>query len=279
MDKEISTLQNIINTVIQYCVNYSFQVLGAIIVLALGFAVANWVSRLLLQLLKKRNLDITLSKFLAGVVRVLILVFAVIIALGKFGITIAPFIAALSAVAFGASFALQGPLANYGAGISIILSRPFVVGDTVLINEISGLVEEVKLACTILTDEDGVKITIPNKKIVGEIVHNSKVNKIVEGVIGISYDSDPVTAIRLITQAVEKFPEVAKIPKPQIGIQRFADSSIDIDYRYWAPTARYFQTMHAVNLAVFQALGKADIRIPFPQRDVHIISQPAQTQA
>jgi len=279
MEKEISTLQNIINTVIQYCVNYSFQVLGAIIVLALGFAVANWVSGLLLQLFKKKNLDITLAKFLAGVVRILIITFAVIIALGKFGITIAPFIAALSALAFGASFAIQGPLANYGAGISIILSRPFVVGDTVSINDISGLVEEVKLACTILTDEDGVKITIPNKKIVGEIVHNSRVNKIVEGVVGISYDSDPVMAIRLITQAVEKFPEVAKTPKPQIGIQRFADSSIDIDYRYWAPTAKYFQTVHAVNLAIFQALEKANIRIPFPQREIRILSQPAQTQA
>jgi small conductance mechanosensitive channel len=97
--------------------------------------------------------------------------------MGKFGISIAPFIAALGALAFGASFALQGPLSNYGAGLMIIIARPFVVGDTITVKNVSGIVEEVTLATTILTTEDGEKITIPNKHIVGEILNNSFANR------------------------------------------------------------------------------------------------------
>ncbi|MBE9545463.1 MAG: mechanosensitive ion channel family protein, partial [Proteobacteria bacterium] len=173
--------------------------------------------------------------------------------------------------------AIQGPLSNYGAGLTIILTRPFVVGNTITVAGVSGVVEEVKLACTILTNEDGVKITIPNKHIVGEVLHNSRENKIVESVIGISYDSDPEKAVEQVRQILEKFEEVQQTPRPQVGIQEFADSSINIGYRYWVPTAKYFQVSYEVNSAVYKALQEAGINIPFPQRDVHIISQPGQT--
>jgi len=277
MEEELTAIQKLINTAIEFCVNYSFQVLGAIIILILGVVASNWVVKILLSLFEKKKLDITLSKFLAGMAKILVLIFVILIALGKFGITIAPFIAALGALAFGASFALQGPLSNYGAGLTIILTRPFVVGNTITVAGVSGVVEEVKLACTILTNEDGVKITIPNKHIVGEVLHNSRENKIVESVIGISYDSDPEKAVEQVRQILEKFEEVQQTPRPQVGIQEFADSSINIGYRYWVPTAKYFQVSYEVNSAVYKALQEAGINIPFPQRDVHIISQPGQT--
>ncbi len=249
--------------------------IGALIVLAIGVFVANWVAKVLLGIFQKRKLDITLSGFLAGAVKVLILGFAVLIALGKFGITIAPFVAALSAMAFGASFAIQGPLSNYGAGLSIILSRPFVVGDTITVAEVSGVVEEVKLACTTLTNEDGVKITIPNKEIVGQIIHNSKADKIYKGVVGISYGSDPEKAVRVVREVLSSFAEVRQEPKPQIGIEAFADSSVNIAYRCWIPTIKYFQIQYAINQSVFRALQKAGITIPFPQREVRMVSVPA----
>lgn len=277
MEEELTAIQKLIDTAIEFCVNYSFQVLGAIIILILGVMVSNWVAKILLSLFEKKKLDITLSKFLAGVAKILVLVFAILIALGKFGITIAPFIAALGALAFGASFAIQGPLSNYGAGLTIILTRPFVVGNTITVADVSGVVEEIQLACTILTNEDGVKITIPNKHIVGEILHNSRENKIVESVIGISYDSDAEKAVKQVRQILGKFEDVQQKPRPQVGIQEFADSSINIGYRYWVPTVKYFQVSYEVNSAVYKALQEAGINIPFPQRDLHIISQPGQT--
>ena len=275
MKEELSTLQKLIDTLVEFFVNYSFQVVGAVIILIIGVLIAHSVTDIFLKFTETKKWDITLSKFLAGGIKILILGFAVLIALGKFGITIAPFIAALSALTFGASFAIQGPLSNYGAGISIIMGRPFVVGNTITVAGVSGVVQEVKLACTILTNEEGVKITIPNKHIVGEILYNSQENRLAEGLVGISYDSDPEMAIGVVRRTVEQFSEVTKDPRPQIGIRDFGDSAVNIGYRYWVPTAKYFQITYAVNLAIYKALQTAKIPIPFPQRDIHIISQPA----
>jgi small conductance mechanosensitive channel len=261
-------------------VNYSFQVIGAIIVLVAGIVAARVLASFLLKLFEKKHLDITLSKFVTGLVKGLIIGFAIIIALGKFGITIAPFIAALAAMAFGASFALQGPLSNYGAGLTIILTRPFVVGNTITVAGVSGVVEEIKLGATILIDEDGVIITIPNKHVVGEIVHNSEKTRIVEETIGISYDDNPEGAIEIITKTLGEFEEISTDPPPQIGIEDFGDSSINIGFRYWIPSTRYFEILYRVNMAVYKRFKESKIDIPFPQRVVHMVaSTPAAGQA
>jgi small conductance mechanosensitive channel len=273
MEKELSAVQQFIKTAIEFLTNYSFQVVGAILVLVIGNFIANWALRVVLKLCNAKKIDITLAKFIASCVKILILAFAIIIALGKFGITITPFIAMIGAGAFGVSMALQGPLSNYGAGISIILGHPFVVGDTIVVTGQSGVVQEVTLSSTILTDEDGVKITIPNKSIVGEIIHNSFKHKIVENMVGISYDCDPEKAIQVLQEVISGFKEVSQTPKPQVGLQEFGDSSINIGCRYWIPTTKYFQTLCSINLAIHKALAAANITMPYPQRDVHIIPE------
>ncbi len=277
MQEKVTAIQKLVNTLIEFSVNYSFQVFGAVIILIVGGLLAKWIGGLVLNLCTKKKFDITLSKFISSTVKLVVFAFACLIALGKFGITITPFVAALGAVAFGATYAIQGPLSNYGAGLSIILGRPFVVGDTITVTGVSGLVEEVKLACTILSNEDGVKITIPNKHIVGEILYNSKANKVVEGVVGIGYDNDPEKAIQIVKQALRQFSDVTQTPPAQIGIKDFGDSAINISFRYWIPTAKHFHTSYEINLAVYKALQTANISIPFPQRDVHIISQTSNT--
>ena len=276
MKEEIETIEKLFDLIIEFTVNYGFQVFGAIVILIIGVIVARWLSKGVIKLCEKRKMDITLSKFLGNFVKILVLVFVLIIAMGKFGISIAPFIALLGALAFGASFALQGPLSNYGAGLTIVLARPFVVGDTITVKNVSGIVDEVTLATTILSTEDGEKITIPNKHIVGEILNNSFANRVVENTVGISYDDDPEKAINVIKETLKQFTQISSEPAPQIGIQEFADSSFNIGMRYWIPTKQYFGTLYEVNLAVYKALAAAEIAIPFPQQDIHIISQPQQ---
>jgi small conductance mechanosensitive channel len=271
MESQITALQKFINTIIEFCVNYSFQVIGAIIILLAGFYIAKWVSSLIAKLCQKKELDVTLTGFLASFIKALVITFAVVLAVGKFGITIAPFIAVIGAVVFGATYAIQGPLSNYGAGLVIILGRPFVVGDTITVKDVDGVVNQVKLANTTLVTEDGVIVTIPNRHIVGEIVWNSKAQRIIEATVGISYGDDPEKAISAIRQTLKSLSDVVDKPVPQIGIDEFADSSVNIAYRYWVPTGKYFQTKYDVNLAVFKALKDNNITIPFPQRDVNII--------
>jgi len=270
MEIELDTIQQIYNVVFEFIINYSFQILGAIIILIVGAKLAGWLGRLVTNLCEKKNVDITLARFLGNVVKILTLTFVIIIAIGKFGISIAPFIAALGAIAFGTSFAISGPVSNYGAGLVIILSRPFVIGDTITINNVSGIVEEIHLATTILTTEDDEKITIPNKHIIGEILLNSFNNRIVESSVGISYQDDPEKAIAVIREALSRIDDICSEPPPQIGIEAFGESSIDLGMRYWVPTKKYFQTLYRGNLAVHKALQEAQITIPFPQRDVNL---------
>jgi small conductance mechanosensitive channel len=273
LDEELKTINKAYQLVMEFMVNYSFQVVGALIILILGFIAASMISRGLGRLLERRQVDVTLRGFVVSVVRTLILACFIIISLGKFGITIAPFVAALGAAAFGVGMALQGPIANYGAGLSIILSRPFKVGDTVTMNSVSGIVEEIKLANTTLRTEDGEVITIPNKLVIGVIIQNSYQHKIVESVIGIDYQDSPELAVKVILDALSGIGDVAMEPKPQVGIDSFGDFSINIGLRFWVPMEKYFEARYRANQAVFTALKSAGITIPYPRREVFFLNQ------
>ena len=275
MQEEITAIQKMLDTIAEFGVNYSLQIVGAIIILIAGVMAARWLSRSTVKVCERKELDVTLSKFISRAIYILVITFTVIIAMGKFGITIAPFIAALGAAAFGVSFALQGPMSNYGAGIVIIITRPFVVGDTISIKDVNGVVQEVTLGNTILLDEDGVVITIPNKHIVGEIIYNSGTRRIVECQLGIGYKDDYEAAIRILKETLSKFDDVIGDPAPQIGIQELADSTVKIGLRYWVPSQKYFGTSFAVNLSVLSALQGAGFEAAFPRRDLRIVSQPA----
>ena len=268
----ISTLERLIDILLEFIINYSFQVIGATIIFIIGLMIARWASKFVIKLCEKKGIEITLRKFLSDVIKVLILIFVTIICLGKFGISVAPFIATLGAVTLGISLALQGLFANYAAGLIIILTRPFVVGNTIAIKNNTGVVEEVKLVSTILSTEDGEQITIPNKHIIGEILYNSFAYKVVESSVSISYGNDPEKAIAMVREVLNEHSQIPSDPGPQIGIQKFADSGIDLGLRYWIPTKKYYQIQYDINLSIFRALKEARISIPFPQRDVHIIS-------
>ena len=268
IQKELETITRLTNLIIDFFVNYSFHVIGAIIIFLIGLLVARWVSQLALKICNKHNVDVTLALFIASTTKLLIVAMVLVICLGKFGISVAPFVAAIGAISLSAGLALQGVFSNYGAGFTIILTRPFVVGNTIDINGVSGIVTEIKLAYTVLSNEDGEMITIPNKHIVGEVIVNSFEHKIVEASVGISYHNQPEQAIEVIVSTLKGFENITSTPAPQVGIEDFADSSINIAYRYWIPTDRYFEIQYQVNLAVLNALKGAKIEIPFPQREV-----------
>lgn len=273
MEQELAWVQDMYAYIATFIVNYGLQLVGAIFILIIGVFVSRKGALYVQKILLRHNVDITLSQFASGTVRILILATVVFVALTKIGIEVTPFIAAVGALSLGAGLALQGTLSNYGAGIAIIISRPFLVGDTISVQGVSGIVKQVKLSCTILTNEDEVKITIPNKNIVGEIIHNSAHESIIESSVDIAYSSDPELAIRVITQACASIENVNPERVPQVGIAAFADSGITIELRYWVPTEKLFQTRYKVNSAIFAALQAHHLEIPFPQREVRMLSE------
>ncbi|GLQ30311.1 mechanosensitive ion channel family protein [Litoribrevibacter albus] len=273
MDEELQQIEKAYDLITEFLVTYSFQVVGAIVILVVGFFVSRSISRVIDKFCRSRGIDVTLSKFLSNAIHILIFGCFIIISLGKFGISIAPFVAALGALTFGVGLALQGPVSNYGAGLAIILSRPFKVGDTVTITEYSGVVKEVKLANTQLATEDGEIITIPNKKIIGEVIHNSFSYKLAEVVVGIDYADEPQTAIDAIVAVLSAAEGVADEPKPQVGIEGFGDFSVNIGVRFWVPMESYFETKYRVNQGIYDAVKRAGITIPFPRRDIKMLDQ------
>ncbi len=273
MEQELQQAQAIYKLITEFFVTYSFQIIGAFIILALGILVARKVSAIVLKLCERKNLDITFSRFIANTTKLAIIAMVAIVSLGKMGISVTPFVAAIGALSLGAGLAMQGLLSNYSAGLNIILARPFVVGDTIRVRGVTGLVKEVHLAVTLLTDEDDVEITIPNKHIIGEIIHNSHTDTLAEETVGIAYDSDPDKAIAAIRQALEKTDKVSKTRMPLVGIEDFADSSINIGIRFWAPTSHYFETRYCANASIIEALQAAGINIPFPQREIRMLNE------
>ncbi len=277
MSEEFEQMAEVYQLVTTFLVTYSFQIIGAIIILLIGLLIARKVHNLILALCQKKNLDITLSRFIASAVRLLVIAMVGIIALNKVGISVTPLIAAIGAIGLGAGLAVQGLLSNYGAGLNIILARPFVIGDTIHVEGVKGIVEEIHLAYTMLCDEDGVSIMIPNKHIIGEIIHNSQSDSLQVLSVGIAYHCDPKSAVKVIRDALSSLPGLSTDREPLIGIDGFGDSSIDIGIRLWAKTERMFECRYAANMAIHDALDSAGIEIPFPQRDVHISSPEAET--
>ena len=270
IQQEIEQVERFYTVIKDYLVNYSIQVAAAILILIIGLWVSKKLSKTVERLLLKHNIDIALTNFIANVVKVLLIVMFVVIALGKLGISITPFVAAIGAASLGAGLALQGMLSNYGSGLAIIATRPFVVGDTISIKGESGQVKMIELGHTILINEENVEITIPNKHIVGEVLHNSFNNSLVMGEIGIAYCADSDQAIAVIRSILSSHAKVANEPYAKVGIERFDDSAVVISYRYWAPTTELIDTKLDINQQIYAQIKAADIEIPFPQRVVTI---------
>ncbi|KPH91001.1 mechanosensitive ion channel family protein [Pseudoalteromonas sp. S1610] len=268
ISSEIQQFEKYYALLTEYLVTYSMQIVGAIFILLIGLWVAKKLAEVVANLMTRHNVDITLTNFVSNVVKVLLIIMVIIIALGKIGISVTPFVAAIGAASLGAGLALQGMLSNYGAGLAIIATRPFVVGDTIEVKGVSGQVKVIELGHTVLINEEKVEITIPNKHIVGEILHNSFNYSLVKGEIDIAYSASSDTAINLIENVLANHELVAKQPNAQIGIERFADSGVTISYRYWVPTTKIIETKLAINGGVYKAINDANIEIPFPQRIV-----------
>lgn len=268
---ELDQVSYFYNVIVEFFTNYSFQLVGAFIIFVIGYIFAGKIAKLVLRLCERHHLDVTLSRFLANTSKMLLVVMITVVALGKLGISVTPFIAAIGAISLGAGLALQGLLANYAAGFNLIITRPFVVGDTITVQGVTGLVKEVLLAYTILTDEDNVKITIPNKHIVGEVLHNSKNDSLLELSVGIDYSENPLVVIDILEGVLSQLDIVSDARKPLIGIDAFADSAITIAIRLWTPTANLYSAKYQAYKAIYLALDQADVKIPFPQQDVHLI--------
>ena len=270
----ISHLDQIETKIIDFLTDYGFQIIGALIILAIGLVIAWWIGRALRQWLEKKNVEPPIVMLAVRVVRLLIFLVALLQALEKLSVPIGPALAGIGVAGVGIGLALQGVLGNLVAGLTIIFTKPFRVGEYIEIAGVSGQVTNVELFTTTLVHVDQSRVVIPNRKIVGEILHNCGRVRQLDLSVGVAYGTNLSGALAIIRGVLARNPRVLKEPTPVVGVTTLADSSINIAVRPWTSVDDFVLAQAEINQAVAEQFRAADISIPFPQREVRLLNQP-----
>ena len=203
---------------------------------------------------------------------ILVLVLTVLIVLQQVGVEITPLIAGLGVAGLGISFALQGVLSNVMAGLTIIFTKPYRVGEYIRIVGEEGYVEKIDIFTTTLTHIDRSRVVIPNRKIVGEILHNYGMIRQLKITMTVTDTADVAAALKTVQDVLGRNPRVLKDPAPASRIMAFADSGVALELRFWIkdPEEGVNNVRSDLHLAVWDLFKEAGITIPYPQRDVHM---------
>jgi small conductance mechanosensitive channel len=267
-------MQTAIDQLTVFVTTYGLKIVGAILILILGRIGAGVARRVIRHALQKSKADHSIISFTSSLVYILILTIAVLAALAKFGIQTASFIAVLGAAAFAIGFALQGSLANFAAGILILVLRPFKVGDYIQGGGEAGTVKEIELFTTVLATPDNIKIMIPNGKLFGDTIKNISAydTRRVDLAIGIGYDSDMQKAQDIMQRLITEDARILSDPPPQIAVSELADSSVNFVVRPWVKKEDYWSVKFDLTRRIKEAFDEQGIEIPFPQRVVHMVA-------
>jgi small conductance mechanosensitive channel len=214
-------------------IRYGFQVLGALVVLGAGLALAHWVGGLADRWLQRQTMEPPLRRLTVRVVRAVVLLFALVVALDKFGFQIAPLVAGIGVAGLGIGLALQGVLSNVVAGLTIIFTKPFRVGEYVSLLGVHGEVVAIELFSTTLVHPDRSRVVIPNRRIVGEILHNFGAMRQLLLTLRVPHDADlgaVLTAVHAVTAAN---PRVLREPAPVIGVTEVGPLGVRVSVQPW----------------------------------------------
>jgi small conductance mechanosensitive channel len=252
---------------------YGLRVIGAILILIIGRIIAGFGRRIVRRLMEKTKTDPSVITFAASFIYVLILIFAVLAALSKFGVETTSIVAVLGAAGFAIGFAMQGSLSNFAAGLLTIIFKYYKVGDYIQAAGVGGTVKEIRMFSTVLSTPDNVQITVPSGKIFGDTLINYSANdtRRVDLVVGIGYSSSIQKAVEVIEGLLKSDSRILSEPAYQIAVSELADSSVNLVVRPWVKASDYWAVRFDLNRAIKEALDSNGIEIPFPQRTVHMV--------
>ena len=252
--------------------HYGLRAVFVVVLMILAWTISSWMSAVVRNGLARVRFDETLTKFVAKMVRWLILLLALLICLSKFGVETTSFAAVIGAAGLAIGLAFQGTLSNFAAGAMLLIFRPFKVGDVVNIAGHVGKVNEIAIFTAEIDTFDGRRIIIPNRSIFGDVIENITYHPVrrVEVTVGTAYVADIDQTRRVLEQAIESVDLVINDPEPAVVLQGLGASSVDWSVRGWARKDDFGATKQALIRAVKVELDRAGIEIPFPQMDVHV---------
>lgn len=272
-DKTIQTIEQIKSKVVDFLTDYGFNIIGAAIILIIGLIIAWWIGRALRQWLETKRIEPPIVMLAVRVVRLLVFIVALLQALEKLNVPIGPMLAGIGVAGVGIGLALQGVLGNLVAGLVIIFTKPFRVGEYIEIAGVSGQVKHIELFSTMLLHADMSHVMIPNRKLVGEILHNYGHIRQLELGVGVGYSTDMVAAQKIVRIILAASPRVLKEPVPFIGITDLGDFSIQITIKPWVKVADYNPAQVEIYEEILNQFRASKIEIPFPQREVRLLNQ------
>jgi small conductance mechanosensitive channel len=271
MNNQLDPLAHAKDTLVDLAIRFGPKLLVAILIMMVGFVVAGWIARMVDRGLNRLDLEPPVRQLLTRVTRVLVVVLFAIMALQNLGVELVPLIAGLGVAGAGIALATQGVLSNMVAGLTIIFTKPYRVGEYIAIAGVEGQVEAITLFNTALTHLDRSRIIVPNRKVVGEILHNYGRIRQSEIRVGVAYESDLPLALGTIRDLVLANPRVLADPTPVIQVITLADSAVQIAIKPWVAVADYGSVAGELNLSLVEQLRQRGIGIPYPQREVRLI--------
>jgi len=271
MDPNFAALDQVKSAALELGMKFGPKLLVAIIVLATGYFIARWTAGGVGRMLQKFEVEPPVRQLLLTIARVLVLILFVIMALQNLGVELLPLIAGLGVAGAGIALAMQGVLSNLVAGLTIILNRPFRVGEYISIVKEEGLVAEISLSSTTLSHPDRSRVVIPNRRIVGEILHNYGRIRQVQVEVRVAYDTDLNQALATLRELLQANPRVLKEPAPPAQVVQLADSSVTIGAYPWVNVSDYGAAGGEINKAIVEAFRSRGIVIPPPRREVRLL--------
>jgi len=264
-DSLLQSAQHLVTT-------FGLKVIAAIAVLIIGRWIAKGLTSLTRRAMGKAKVDTMLASFIGNLVYAALLTFVVLAAINQLGVQTTSFIAVIGAAGLAVGLALQGSLANFAAGVLIIIFRPYKVGDYIEGGGVAGTVEEVQIFTTVLKTPDNKTVIVPNGHIMAGTITNysARAERRIELVVGVGYDADLDKTRQVLTEILNQDERILPDPAPVIGVSELAESSVNFVVRPWVKTADYWPVFFDLNERVKKRFDAEGINIPFPQRDVHL---------
>lgn len=259
-------------------ISWGGKAFAALVIFLIGKWISRWITNVIVRLMKSRDVDVTLIKFLEGIIYYALLASVVIAAAGQLGIKTTSFLAVLGAASLAIGLALKDSLANFSSGVMLILFRPFKVGDLVSIGGETGVVEAISVFSTILNTADNQRKIIPNGLISNDTITNVTANptRRVDLIVGIGYDDDIRKAKETLENILADEDRILSDPAPTVAVSNLGASSVDLVVRPWVKTEDYWSVYFAITEKIKLTFDEEGISFPFPQQDVHLINPSEQ---
>ena len=248
---------------------------GAVFIVVVG----RWGAKALIawsgKAVRKAEVDSTLIRFLSSIAYVTLMVIIVISALGALGVPITSFLAIIGAASLAVGLALKDSLANFAAGVMLVLFRPFKVGDFIDAAGISGSVESIRIFSTVVKTPDNRVITVPNGLIYADTITNysAEERRRIDLVIGISYDDDIGQAKALIQGVLMQESRLLEEPPATVLLLELGESSVNFGVQPWVRAVDYWSVRGDFLESIKRVIEENGLSIPYPQRDLRIVNQ------